>query len=194
MQKIHSIDRLPRSVGGDARLGDGLRTFNDQWGVRGLARGAVVVVLSGGTSKGAGDLSHRIVSKLGEPGILVHGVALKPGKPICLGAVGATPVPYRATRDYDGERLLSEFPELGRRAGASLGVISSHSSMAFSDTSLRAREIGTLLHAEIDAEFRRRQVAAGELVRFGRGDRGHIPVRQTARASRGTLGLVDRAR
>ena len=26
------------------------------------------------------------------PGILVHGVALKPGKPICLGAVGATPV------------------------------------------------------------------------------------------------------
>jgi MGT family glycosyltransferase len=32
-------------------------------------------------------------------------------------AVGATPVPYRTTRDYDGERLLSEFPELGRLAG-----------------------------------------------------------------------------
>src|SRR5262249_29148824 len=47
---------------------------------------------------------------------------------------------------------------------------------------------------EIDAEFRRRQVAAGELVRFGRGDRGHIPVRKTAGASRGTPGLVDRAR
>ena len=43
-----------------------------------------MVVLSGGTSKGAGDLSHRIVSKLGTPGILVHGVALKPGKPLCL--------------------------------------------------------------------------------------------------------------
>src|SRR5262245_53811871 len=40
-----------------------------------------MVVLSGGTSKGAGDLSHRIVSKLGD--ILVHGVALKPGKPLC---------------------------------------------------------------------------------------------------------------
>src|SRR5581483_1063063 len=38
-----------------------------------------MVVLSGGTSKGAGDLSHRIVSRLGTPGILVHGVALKPG-------------------------------------------------------------------------------------------------------------------
>jgi putative molybdopterin biosynthesis protein len=50
-----------------------------------------MVVLSGGTSKGAGDLSHRIVSKLGAPGILVHGVALKPGKPLCLGVVGDKP-------------------------------------------------------------------------------------------------------
>jgi putative molybdopterin biosynthesis protein len=42
------------------------------------------VVLSGGTSKGAGDLTHRIVATLGAPGIVVHGVALKPGKPLCL--------------------------------------------------------------------------------------------------------------
>jgi molybdopterin molybdotransferase/putative molybdopterin biosynthesis protein len=51
-----------------------------------------MVVLSGGTSKGAGDLSHRIVSSLGAPGILVHGVALKPGKPLCLGVVGDKPI------------------------------------------------------------------------------------------------------
>jgi putative molybdopterin biosynthesis protein len=51
-----------------------------------------VVVLSGGTSKGAGDLSHRVVSKLGKPGVLVHGVALKPGKPLCLAVVGHKPV------------------------------------------------------------------------------------------------------
>jgi putative molybdopterin biosynthesis protein len=50
------------------------------------------VLLSGGTSKGAGDLSHRIVSRLGKPGILVHGVALKPGKPLCLGVVGDKPI------------------------------------------------------------------------------------------------------
>jgi putative molybdopterin biosynthesis protein len=49
-------------------------------------------VLSGGTSKGAGDLSHRIVSKLGEPGILVHGVALKPGKPLCLAVIEGKPL------------------------------------------------------------------------------------------------------
>ncbi|TGD98416.1 molybdopterin biosynthesis protein [Methylobacterium nonmethylotrophicum] len=53
---------------------------------------ADLVVLSGGTSKGAGDVSHRILSRLGEPGILVHGVALKPGKPLCLAKAGDVPV------------------------------------------------------------------------------------------------------
>jgi molybdopterin molybdotransferase/putative molybdopterin biosynthesis protein len=51
-----------------------------------------LVVLSGGTSKGAGDLSHRVVAKLGAPGILVHGVALKPGKPLCLAVIGGKPL------------------------------------------------------------------------------------------------------
>src|SRR5918996_707858 len=53
---------------------------------------ADLVVLSGGTSKGAGDVAHRVVARLGTPGILVHGVALKPGKPICLAVVGTKPV------------------------------------------------------------------------------------------------------
>jgi molybdenum cofactor synthesis domain-containing protein len=43
-----------------------------------------MVLLSGGTSKGAGDLTYRIVGRLGAPGIVAHGVALKPGKPLCL--------------------------------------------------------------------------------------------------------------
>ncbi len=51
-----------------------------------------MVVLSGGTSKGAGDLSHRILSRLGAPGILVHGVALKPGKPLCLAVSDRKPI------------------------------------------------------------------------------------------------------
>ena len=53
---------------------------------------ADMVVMSGGTSKGAGDVSHRILGRLPGPGVLVHGVALKPGKPLCLGAVGRKPV------------------------------------------------------------------------------------------------------
>jgi putative molybdopterin biosynthesis protein len=53
---------------------------------------ADLVVLSGGTSKGAGDLSHRIVSRLGAPGVIVHGVALKPGKPLCLAVAQDKPI------------------------------------------------------------------------------------------------------
>jgi putative molybdopterin biosynthesis protein len=51
-----------------------------------------MVLLSGGTSKGAGDLSHQVVARLGDPGILVHGVALKPGKPLCLAVIAGKPV------------------------------------------------------------------------------------------------------
>ncbi|HEM46249.1 MAG TPA: molybdopterin biosynthesis protein, partial [Alphaproteobacteria bacterium] len=50
-----------------------------------------VVLLSGGTSKGEGDLNAVVVGEL-DPGIVVHGVALKPGKPICLAASGTKPV------------------------------------------------------------------------------------------------------
>ncbi len=40
------------------------------------------VLLSGGTSKGAGDYSYQVVQQCAQ--IVAHGVALKPGKPICL--------------------------------------------------------------------------------------------------------------
>ncbi len=51
-----------------------------------------MLVLSGGTSKGAGDVSHRIIARLGQPGIIAHGVALKPGKPLCLAVCDGKPV------------------------------------------------------------------------------------------------------
>jgi putative molybdopterin biosynthesis protein len=50
------------------------------------------VVFSGGTSKGAGDISYRVVHDLVDPGVVAHGVALKPGKPICLAVTGGKPV------------------------------------------------------------------------------------------------------
>ena len=51
-----------------------------------------MLVLSGGTSKGTGDVSHRIIARLGKPGIIAHGVALKPGKPLCLAVCDGKPV------------------------------------------------------------------------------------------------------
>ncbi|MFP6764052.1 MAG: molybdopterin biosynthesis protein [Planctomycetaceae bacterium] len=56
------------------------------------ALGCDAVLLSGGTSKGAGDLSYCVVSELADPGIVAHGVALKPGKPICLAVTDGKPV------------------------------------------------------------------------------------------------------
>ena len=51
-----------------------------------------MVVLSGGTSKGAGDLCYRAIASFNDPGIVVHGVALKPGKPLCLAVTGGKPI------------------------------------------------------------------------------------------------------
>jgi putative molybdopterin biosynthesis protein len=56
-----------------------------------------IVLLSGGTSKGEGDLNATVVQRLAErlpdsAGIVVHGVALKPGKPVLLAAIAGTPV------------------------------------------------------------------------------------------------------
>ena len=51
-----------------------------------------LVLLSGGTSKGKGDLCYRVVSEFNDPGIVAHGVALKPGKPLCLAVTGGKPI------------------------------------------------------------------------------------------------------
>ena len=85
-------------------LGDSLR----EWGVEVVPGGVVaddpdaleaalsfgltmcppldLIVLSGGTSKGVGDASYRVLARR-SPGVAVHGVALKPGKPVCLGGI-----------------------------------------------------------------------------------------------------------
>jgi putative molybdopterin biosynthesis protein len=83
-----------REAGGEpARLGI---VADDAGAVRERLRQALefadMVLLSGGTSKGAGDVSYRVVAELTGPGVVAHGVALKPGKPICLAATGGRPV------------------------------------------------------------------------------------------------------
>lgn len=50
--------------GGGTRLGETLREFNDHWGVRGLARGATVVVCSDGWDRGDPTLLGAQVERL----------------------------------------------------------------------------------------------------------------------------------
>ena len=59
--------------------------------VKGLSRCDALVV-SGGTSVGPRDLVPEVVSSLGGPGLVVHGVAMRPGYPVGLGAVRKKPV------------------------------------------------------------------------------------------------------
>src|SRR5713101_1525470 len=50
---------------GGTRLGEGLRAFNDRWGVKGMARGAVVVILSDGWDRGEPDQLAGEMARLG---------------------------------------------------------------------------------------------------------------------------------
>ena len=49
---------------GGTRLGECLRRFNDEWGVRGMARGAIVVVLSDGWDRGDPQLLAEQMQRL----------------------------------------------------------------------------------------------------------------------------------
>jgi molybdopterin molybdotransferase len=69
---------------------------DDAEGLLGALRRGVeeadVVLASGGTSVGAEDLVPDAIDALGAPGVLVHGLAVKPGRPVVIGLVGEVPV------------------------------------------------------------------------------------------------------
>jgi molybdopterin molybdotransferase len=50
------------------------------------------VILSGGSSVGPKDLTGRVLGALGAPGIVFHGIDIRPGKPTILARVGDKPV------------------------------------------------------------------------------------------------------
>jgi molybdopterin molybdotransferase len=53
---------------------------------------ADAVVLSAGSSVSVRDLTAGVVAKLGRPGILVHGIAIRPGKPTVLARCDGVPL------------------------------------------------------------------------------------------------------
>jgi uncharacterized protein len=80
---------------GGTRLGDGIRTFNDQWGVRGMARQSIVVVLSDGWDRGEpkqlGEQMqrlHRVAYRV----VWVNPLKAAPGyQPLARGMAAALP-------------------------------------------------------------------------------------------------------
>lgn len=81
--------------GGGTRLGEGMRMFNDEWGQRGMARGAIVVILSDGWDRGEPEVLaeqmerlHRVAHKL----IWVNPLKVTPGyAPLARGMAAALP-------------------------------------------------------------------------------------------------------
>jgi uncharacterized protein with von Willebrand factor type A (vWA) domain len=80
---------------GGTRLGEGLRAFNETWGVRGMARGATVVILSDGWDRGAPDLLGEQMARLARVAhrvIWVNPLKATPGyAPLAQGMAAALP-------------------------------------------------------------------------------------------------------
>jgi len=80
---------------GGTRLGESLRLFNDQWGTRGMARGAVVVVLSDGWDRGepaalATEMAR--LSRVAHRIVWVNPLRATPGyEPLARGMAAALP-------------------------------------------------------------------------------------------------------
>jgi molybdopterin molybdotransferase len=90
-----------------------------------------IVFLSGGSSVGKKDYSLEAISALGEPGILCHGIAFKPGKPTIIANSGGKPViglpghPVSAlvVLGILGDRLLSLMNHAPKRIEGRVGAV-----------------------------------------------------------------------
>jgi molybdopterin molybdotransferase len=51
-----------------------------------------MVVVSAGSSVSFRDMTMKVIDELGSPGVLIHGVATRPGKPTIIGAVNGKPL------------------------------------------------------------------------------------------------------
>jgi uncharacterized protein with von Willebrand factor type A (vWA) domain len=93
-----ALAKAARSVpdwSGGTRLGEGLRAFNDQWGVRGMARGSVVVILSDGWDRGDPALLAEQMQRLQRVAyktVWVNPLKASPGyAPLAAGMAAALP-------------------------------------------------------------------------------------------------------
>ncbi len=104
----------PDQVKGPGEIRDintpALRSLFSKWGLQVVEGGIVpdkkeqlkkaikenlasdIIIISGGSSVGVRDFTIDAIDELGEPGVLLHGIAVKPGKPTILGRIAETPI------------------------------------------------------------------------------------------------------
>lgn len=115
------------------------------------------VIISGGSSVGLKDMAERLMSERGE--LLLHGIAMKPGKPTLLSDIGGKPVwglpghPVAAffTADLFVRPLLArmggrELHRMRTRAVLAAPVSANHGRAQY--TGVRLRREGCVLYAD----------------------------------------------
>jgi uncharacterized protein with von Willebrand factor type A (vWA) domain len=94
---------------GGTRLGGGLEEFNDRWGTRGLARGAVVVILSDGWDRGDPELLGSEMARLSRVAwrvVWVNPLKSSPGyEPLARGMAAALPFVDQFVEGHSVESL-----------------------------------------------------------------------------------------
>lgn len=94
-QALRQAAGAVKDISGGTRLGDAIKEFVDRWGQRGMARGAVVVILSDGWDRGDVEVlaeQMRRLSRLAHKVIWVNPLKSAPGyKPLAAGMSAALP-------------------------------------------------------------------------------------------------------
>jgi uncharacterized protein with von Willebrand factor type A (vWA) domain len=92
---VRAAARRVTDWSGGTRLGDGIRRFNDQWGIRGVARGAVVVIFSDGWDRGDTNVLAEQMARLARVAhriVWVNPLKASPGyAPLAQGMAAALP-------------------------------------------------------------------------------------------------------
>jgi uncharacterized protein with von Willebrand factor type A (vWA) domain len=95
---------------GGTRLGDAIGTFNDLWGVRGLARGAIVVICSDGWDRGDPEIVEAEMARLSRVArriIWVNPLKASPGyAPLARGMAAALPFVDQFVEGHSVSSLL----------------------------------------------------------------------------------------
>jgi len=116
-----------------------------------------MIITSGGVSVGPKDYTPQIVDSLGKPGVVVYGIAVKPGKPTTVGFVGEKPVfslPGHPTSALLIFYLLAR-PMILQLAGRPVGDLKSVKAVASSRIfSAKGRRTFVMVKLEFDQSCR----------------------------------------
>ena len=124
-----------------------------------------VVAITGGSSVGTGDLTAKVINDLGPPGVLVHGVSVRPGKPVIIGIAAGKPVfglpghPVAVTVSFELflmpliKMLSGEIDKLGIAGIPQARVITARMSRNYSSAQGREDHLRVALERREDGEL-----------------------------------------